>query len=501
VLTDRWLFGPGPQGGVENLDAEANFPPLPRAAAAGERAMSTTKREVTTRQPDRRTSHHRLVRAARIAGGILAFTSLALGSAQFYRVSSATLGPGAFMLSIPKILGGSLAPLLALAGAAGAVLALSSLWLGRGQVPLKRGIVAPLIVLAGLAAATVNVVYTQQVIASSANFAQAFGADWQEQIPAELEARMLADRGAWFLSVAPGAHVERDLVFATVPGTDRALLADLWGPPDGVAPSGLGFIYLHGGGYSAFDKGGPTELWFRHLAAQGHVVMDVAYRLIPETDVPGMQADVKRAIGWLKRDGVRYGVNPDNIVLAGGSAGSHLALLAAYAPYHPLFTPEDVRGMDLSVRGVIGYYNAGDYRLESQPVVHPAAWQRTAAGLLTSLLERWSASEIAVDDTGGWDARLFLGGSRTSGRSAIGRSRPSFTSAPKRRRRCSSWANTMCTSRQAGRCRRCTAGCERAASPRCTWSSRGPIMRSTCFCRRFRPRPTPRCTRWTASWR
>jgi acetyl esterase/lipase len=221
---------------------------------------------------------------------------------------------------------------------------------------------------------------------------------------------MLARRWAWNLSTAPGAHVERDVAFATVPGTDRRLLADVWSPPHGVAPSGLGFIYLHGGGYSAFDKGGPTEPWFRHLTAQGHVVMDVSYRLIPETNVPGMQGDVKRALAWLKRNADRYGVNPHRIVLGGGSAGSHLALLAAYAPYHPLFTPDDVRGADLGVRGVVGYYNAGDYRLESQAVISKTALERSVTGLLTKVLERWSRSEIAVDDTGAWDAQLFLGG-------------------------------------------------------------------------------------------
>ena len=247
-------------------------------------------------------------------------------------------------------------------------------------------------------------------MASSGNFAEAFGSDWQEQIPSQLKGGMLAQRWTWKLAPAHGVHVERDVAFATVPGTDRKLLADVWSPPDGVAPSRVGFIYLHGGGYSAFDKGGPTELWFRHLAAQGHVVMDVSYRLIPETTVVGMQGDVKRALAWLKRNAGRYGVDPNNIVLGGGSAGSHLALLAAYAPYHPLFTPEDVRGVDLSVRGVIGYYNAGDYRLESQPAVNPTALEQTVARLLTNLLERWSSSEIAVDDAGGWDAHLFLGG-------------------------------------------------------------------------------------------
>ncbi len=345
-------------------------------------------------------------RAATIIGGVCSFSALALGSAQFYRVSGATLGPGAFMLSLPKIVGASLAPLSAVGGLVGVALGLSAFWLSRGNA----GLGPRLIVLGGLAAATINAAHAQQIVASSGNFAEAFGSDWESQIPSELKGGMLAHRWPWKLSPAHGVHVERDVAFATVPRTDRKLLADVWSPPDGVAPSRLGFIYLHGGGYSAFDKGGPTELWFRHLAAQGHVVMDVAYRLIPETTVVGMQGDVKRALAWLKRNAGRYGVDPNNIVLGGGSAGSHLALLAAYAPYHPLFTPEDVRGVDLSVRGVIGYYNAGDYRLESQPAVNPSAVEQTVARMLTSLLESWTSSEIAVDDAGGWDAHLFLGG-------------------------------------------------------------------------------------------
>jgi hypothetical protein len=101
--------------------------------------------------------------------------------------------------------------------------------------------------------------------------------------------------------------VERDVAYWTVPGTDRQLLADLWQPPEGTQPSGLAFIYRHGGGHASGDKGGPTEPWFRHLAAQGHVVMDVAYRFCPETNVPGMQGDVKRAIVWMKRNAAHYG--------------------------------------------------------------------------------------------------------------------------------------------------------------------------------------------------
>lgn len=370
---------------------------------------------------DRGKTRRRLARAATIVGGTLTFSALALSSTQFYRVSGATLGPGAFMLSIPKILSGSLAPFVGVAGAVGAACGLSARWLARSRRPESAKEPTPagkrtlgrspsLTVLAGLTAAAMSAIYTKQVVTTPADFAAAFGADWQEQIPANLRDGLLPRRWTWRLAVTPGAHVERNVAFATIPGTDRELLADIWSPPDGVAASGLGFIYLHGGGYSAFDKGGPTELWFRHLAAQGHVVMDVAYRLIPETNVPGMQGDVKRAIAWLKRNADRYGVNPAHIVLSGGSAGSHLALLAAYTPYHPRFTPADLRGVDLSVRGVVGYYNAGDYRQESKVNVKPTALARTVARLLTGFMESWSDAKIAVDETGDWEPQVFVGG-------------------------------------------------------------------------------------------
>ena len=88
--------------------------------------------------------------------------------------------------------------------------------------------------------------------------------------------------------------------------------------------------------------------------------MDVAYRLSPETAIPGMVGDVKRAIAWMKCNAARYGASPDKIVIGGGSAGGHISLLAAYAPDHLDLTPVDVKGEDLSVRGVISEYGPSD---------------------------------------------------------------------------------------------------------------------------------------------
>jgi acetyl esterase/lipase len=78
--------------------------------------------------------------------------------------------------------------------------------------------------------------------------------------------------------------------------------------------------------------------------------MAVAYRLYPETDIAGMVGDAKRAAAWLKTNAAEYGVDPDRIVIGGGSAGGHVALLAAYTLGHPDVTPADVHNTDTSVR-------------------------------------------------------------------------------------------------------------------------------------------------------
>jgi acetyl esterase/lipase len=105
-----------------------------------------------------------------------------------------------------------------------------------------------------------------------------------------------------------------------------------------------------------------TRHLFRHLCAQGHVVMDVAYRLCPEVDAFGMLGDVKRAIAWMKENAEKYDVDPRRVATGGGSAGGHLALLAAYTPDHPDLTPDDVRDADLSVSAVVSSYGPVDMR-------------------------------------------------------------------------------------------------------------------------------------------
>ena len=171
---------------------------------------------------------------------------------------------------------------------------------------------------------------------------------------------MLKRRWAGYVPARRGVRCHRDLPFWTVPGAGRQVLCDLWQPPEGTPPSGLGIVYLHGGAWHWMDKGFGTRPFFGHLAAQGHVVMDVAYRLCPEVGIHGMVTDARRAVAWIKTNAASYGVDPGRVVLAGGSSGGHVALLAAYASGHPGLTPDGLGETDTSVRAVVAYYGMSD---------------------------------------------------------------------------------------------------------------------------------------------
>jgi acetyl esterase/lipase len=93
-------------------------------------------------------------------------------------------------------------------------------------------------------------------------------------------------------------------------------------------------LWVHGGGWSRGDARGsgaftdfPAVLAM--VAARGYVVASVDYRLSSEARFPAQIQDVKAAIRYLRSRAGDYGIDPDRVVLWGGSAGGHLAGLAA----------------------------------------------------------------------------------------------------------------------------------------------------------------------------
>jgi acetyl esterase/lipase len=237
---------------------------------------------------------------------------------------------------------GALSPILGIVAGVGAVLGLARRdWKLAGAGVVGAGLVAR---------------YLGDIAAAEGSCEAAFGADGLSRRPDSVLSRR------WSLPAgAPGEiRYQRDVVYGQMPTSDKALLADLWQPPPGTPHTGLGVIYVHGGAWRVGDKDMGTRTFFRRLARQGHVILDISYTLWPEAGIPVMVSEVKQAIRWLKENALAHGVDPERVVLMGGSAGAHLALLAAYTPEHPAFQPAPDAG-DTSVRGVVAFYPPVDF--------------------------------------------------------------------------------------------------------------------------------------------
>ena len=278
-----------------------------------------------------------MIALARILGLIV----FALALLTFIRLPS---GPLLYLTGL-KMLAGAITPILALVG--GVTLCLAGYaW----DLP------AFLLGLAGLILATSHVA---MVTRPHRGFEAAFGPEWQQRISGSVRSRWRQHR-YW----PPRLHADevpwqRDVVVGTNAETGVSLRADLWLPPEATLRTGSGVIYLHGSGWHFLSKDFLTRPFFRYLARQGYVVMDLAYTLAPVAGLKDMVGEVRRAIAWMKIHGPEMGVSEDRIILMGASAGAHLALLTAYTLGHPGFGITGGEG-EVAVRGVVSYYGVSD---------------------------------------------------------------------------------------------------------------------------------------------
>ncbi len=119
-------------------------------------------------------------------------------------------------------------------------------------------------------------------------------------------------------------------------------------------------LQVHGGGWSLGDKEHQGVPLMLHMAARGWVCVAINYRLSPRDAFPAHLVDVKRAIAWIREHGPAYGADPAFLAVTGGSAGGHLAALAALTPNDPEYQPgfEDA---DTRIQAAAPHYGVYDF--------------------------------------------------------------------------------------------------------------------------------------------
>lgn len=112
-------------------------------------------------------------------------------------------------------------------------------------------------------------------------------------------------------------------------------------------------MFLHGGYWRQGDRAEYTFLG-NHFAKEGYVVVIPSYRLMPANPHPAQIEDVAAAFAWTYRYISKYGGDAKNIIVAGHSAGGHLASLLALDPQwlkRVQLPPDAVRAV-VSISGV-----------------------------------------------------------------------------------------------------------------------------------------------------
>jgi acetyl esterase/lipase len=110
------------------------------------------------------------------------------------------------------------------------------------------------------------------------------------------------------------------------------------------------FVYAHGGGWTSGDPQRQARDRYHALALDGWVVLGVRYPFAPQVTVEHQIETIRQAVRWARHELADLGILASRVVAAGGSAGGHLAAMAA------LTASDDAERVDACV-GIYGVYD------------------------------------------------------------------------------------------------------------------------------------------------
>src|SRR5262245_19641642 len=120
-------------------------------------------------------------------------------------------------------------------------------------------------------------------------------------------------------------------------------------------------VYLHGGGWVAGSPKSHRKLGLR-FAEAGFLVVNVDYRLAPETPFPGPFEDCVFAVRWAAQNAARFGGDPNRLAVGGDSA---CGILTAAVVAH-LAGQTDAPRVRAALL-IYGVFDFGAFELSSSP--------------------------------------------------------------------------------------------------------------------------------------
>lgn len=160
--------------------------------------------------------------------------------------------------------------------------------------------------------------------------------------------------------------IRSNVTYSTANNVELKL--DLYLPRIAAGPVPL-VISFHGGGWVEGSKEG-SALWLMRYLQMGFAVANVGYRLGRVSPAPAAVEDTRCALRWLARRAKDLKIDTGKIILTGGSAGGHLALITGMLPSGNPFdracpTDDSMRWTSgteppLKVAAIINYFGITD---------------------------------------------------------------------------------------------------------------------------------------------
>ncbi|MBW4891882.1 alpha/beta hydrolase [Mucilaginibacter sp. HMF5004] len=155
---------------------------------------------------------------------------------------------------------------------------------------------------------------------------------------------------------APGGYeLHKDIVYTTAGNWQGRM--DIYSPATTPKKALPLIIYIHGGGWVHGSK--EEEKWFSIFFKKEYVIANVEYRIANQAPAPAAIQDIRCALMYLAQNNAKWHIDKERIVIAGSSAGGHLALIAGLLQNNNVFD-NNCTPVPLHIAGIIDKYGPTD---------------------------------------------------------------------------------------------------------------------------------------------
>ena len=152
-----------------------------------------------------------------------------------------------------------------------------------------------------------------------------------------------------------GYTAQIDVVYTK--GKDWEQKMDLYTAPKSMSPTPI-VINIHGGGWNKGVK--ESQTGFNSFFKAGFAVANIEYRLSGQATAPAAVEDTRCALIYIIKNAKALNVDVNRIVIMGGSAGGHLALMGGLLGNNHIFDGNCPGVENIKVAAIIDQYGIAD---------------------------------------------------------------------------------------------------------------------------------------------